>query len=151
MKLSICVLLMAMLAASANLAFAADQSNDDRLLLSACNALVDDNMHQTAKPCTDYIRGFLAGAMVMDANSANEQRASAAKYSAFTERAYRTRVGGTNITNRNARFMHFCLPNTASYTDVISLFKSQKKASVRTVEQLNVWLYKILIEEYPCN
>ncbi len=117
----------------------------EKELLKSCQILKANPAAVEAVSCSTYINGFLDGALVTDADNADELKEVAK--GGFMERALRTRLGERESEQS---FLHFCVPESTEKADVIEQLAPYLLTKDGSAEQLKQAIYYGLKAEYPC-
>lgn len=111
----------------------ADTENNDQTVPSEC-ASSDAAMKQ----CTYFARGYLDALLQIDSEFGLNSN-----FSAFEERAYKTRVGKTCTTDFLKKELNLCLPKDISASEILT--------SIDNELPLKNALLKALQAKYPCH
>jgi hypothetical protein len=117
----------------------------EKALLKSCQVLNVTPAALEATSCSTYINGFLDGALVTDANNADELKDVA--NSGFMERALRTRLG-ERATEQS--FLHFCVPKAMAKAEVIETLAPYLSKTIADADQLKSSIFQGLKQEFPC-
>ena len=118
----------------------------------ACENVSSVKQNVTTSTCFQYVKGFLDGALLSDAQimkNINED----AKGSEFSDRAFSTRVGKTRgeVAMPDTFLADFCLPNSAASDDVVlTVLEALKKVKVKSDITAEM-LFENVKKEFPCS
>ncbi|WP_394203045.1 hypothetical protein [Shewanella waksmanii] len=126
---------------------AANNVQDEQLLLSSCLSQKASPTDTANSPCAYYIQGFLAGSL----NSSQQYELRSAS-SGFEDRAYRTRVGNQTSKKYAAGV---CIPSNQSkqqlLDNVVNRTLTQLPATTDSIQLLHKQIYQALAAESACN
>lgn len=117
----------------------------EEALLSSCQVLHKTPEALEATACSTYINGFLDGALVTDANNADELKQVA--NSGFMARALRTRLGERESEQS---FLHFCVPTSMMKAEIIEQLAPYLTGDISEAKQLKASIYQGLKKQFPC-
>jgi hypothetical protein len=118
----------------------------------ACENVSTVTKNVTTSTCFQYVKGFLDGALLSDAQIM-KNISEDAKGSEFSERAFSTRVGKTrgNPEIPDTFFADFCLPDSnASDEVVLKTLEVLKKVKVKS-EITAEMIFENVKNEFPCS
>lgn len=98
--------------------------------------------------CEVYLRGYLAGASMIDEIYLSHLIDSH-ETTGFQNRAFRTRVGSIRSPKIEQK-APFCLPGQMTVEEVLNSFVSKMSQSSPADVTLNDTMYQFLVSEYPC-
>lgn len=121
----------------------------DRNLLASCKTFNSDPDQISAMQCKYYIRGFLAGAWGVDNVTTEEIKKEIPE--TFSERAYRTRVGGRAGQIKVKPVTYFCSPIDESETRIIEVLSKELVEPIETINGINTKIYEAIKVVCPSN
>ena len=131
----------------------AHANNKDDPILNQClvQALDANQSFETTESCNQYVRGFLAGARLIDTLFIDHIKMDHQSDSTFVSRAYRTRLGQKREAREALTQAPFCLPNKTDESSLATSVLSTLSPNLESANELNNAIYQFLKDNYPCN
>ena len=123
----------------------------DEALLKSCQAMSKNANQKSAVYCNYYVQGYVTGMLLNDDANAKELAEAGSQWSAFMERAYRTRVGDRKIAPSVDGFRHFCPSTDETEAQIIANISKYLVDHSKDIQDLRDTLYLAMQTEYPCN
>lgn len=117
----------------------------------ACENVSSVKENVTTSTCFQYVKGFLDGALLSDAQIMKNIRDDD-KGSKFSDRAFSTRVGKTRdaVAIPDTFFADFCLPESTASDDVVmKTLEALKKVKVKSDITAQM-IFQNIKKEFPC-
>jgi hypothetical protein len=125
--------------------------DDEQQLLASCQALSANPQQDNAKPCVDYIKGFVAGVWQLDQIMATQYKAKSKGPANWEERAYQTRASSRGDKGKRTYHQVFCTPNSASKVNVMNQISQILPPNPAKIEQLNRQIFNALKQICPAD
>ena len=119
-------------------------------LLSLCKGYKSNPDSSDSLQCARYIKGFIDGAVAVDASVTLPKDGEQAKKS-FSERAFATRIGKSNVSYGRLSNFDFCLGQPVQMREVVLNVIADVKAGTVQTELAMDMVYQSLRSHYPCN
>jgi hypothetical protein len=118
----------------------------------ACENVAKVSKNVATSTCFQYVKGFLDGALLSDAQIMKNLRADS-EGSKFTDRAFNTRVGKTRGQSSipDTFLADFCLPNSTASDDVVmKVLDALKQVKVKSDISAEM-IFENVKREFPCS
>ncbi|MBT8443745.1 MAG: hypothetical protein KJO13_03310, partial [Gammaproteobacteria bacterium] len=100
--------------------------------------------------CSNYIRGFVDGAIATDERVAFNVAHEVAQGESYSERAYRTRLGRQLDRFGPSYYAGICLGNPVPIGEAIQHIRNSLDAAGNPDELAAEFVYRVLTEKFPC-
>ncbi|MBW3567713.1 MAG: hypothetical protein KY410_07120 [Proteobacteria bacterium] len=133
------------------------ESDESGKLLTAseieqrCRQFIRDPEEAESEACVAFMQGFLAG---LDAGRNTGRRDVVPQGSGFTDRALRTRAGGSLQRFQTLQGDEYCIPENVSGVEVVQrvtaylgAFMSERSTDENSIELIHY----ALVQSYPCD
>jgi hypothetical protein len=122
----------------------------EQALVNSCAAFITSNQIPEDSICYEYISGFIDGAIITDNAIIENITKEKKEFSAFFNRAYKTRVGNTRKAVPATYYANFCLPEEQPRKVIIEELIHQLDAEIINKQTFKQTLYDTLKRVYKC-